>query len=141
MTNRRQINYTIDAYFFTKVLFESHTHPNEKFDHNIDVKWNIETSSLEDNSIFVALNVKTDSETCSKTPYNIDIDTSCKLTLKEEREYSKELETAMVRNAASICYGAIRERVLELTSRSIWGSAIIPPNYFNGLTPNTESDE
>lgn len=133
MTNRRQINYNIDAYFFTKVLFESHKQPNDDFEHNIDVKWNIEASSLEENSIFVSLNVKTDNEICSKTPYNIDIDTSCKLTLKDKREYSEELETAMVRNAASICYGAIRERVLELTSRSIWGSALIPPNYFNGL--------
>lgn len=135
MTDRRQIKYKIDAYFFTKVLFESHKEPNDNFDHNIDVTWEIEASSLEDQTIFVTLSVKTDADTCDKTPYNIEIETTCKLTLLEKLKVEPELERAMIRNAASICYGAIRERIVELSSRSIWGSAVIPANYFNGLTP------
>lgn len=134
MKDRQKINYSINGYFFTKVLFEAHRQPNENFENEIKVDWNIEATSLENDSIVIYLNVKSDGEVCDKTPYTIDIETTCVLTLKDKEEYTKELEAGLVRNAASICYGAIREKILSLSSRSVWGPAVIPPNYFIGLT-------
>lgn len=44
-------------------------------------------------------------------------------------------------NSAAILYTAIRDQVMTLSSRSIYGRVIIPPHYFNKDSFITESNE
>lgn len=68
--------------------------------------------------------------------YTFSLEAFARIRYVPDAKLPPELETQekmLVINAASILYGAFRERLNLLTSSMVWGQAILPPAQFNTL--------
>jgi preprotein translocase subunit SecB len=92
----------------------------------------------ESNVFHVRLGIIVNNESGKIAPYKIDMMAVGIFEVAETVDAAIRADLAMV-NGASIIYGAIRETVVNLTSRSVAGTSILPTMDFRDHSKNPQN--
>ncbi len=88
------------------------------------------------NSMLVSVVLKIPNEEGTKAPYSVKIAVTGIFTWLDEATSEAERRDLTVVNGASILYGSIREMLLNVTSRSISGTMLLPSFNFLDHKPS-----
>lgn len=89
-------------------------------------------------SRLVSVQIRLNNCSGKKTPYKIDIKVSGIFRWLLKSTSPVERKNLVVVNGATILYGAIREMVLSITSRSVAGALTLPSFNFADAAPSTK---
>lgn len=96
--------------------------------------------NLTENSLLVGVAITITNENGKKAPYSIHVGAKGFFDWVGEKKDTKEMHDLIVVNGASILYGAIREMVSNVTSRSIAGPCLLPSLSFMNSKPSLRDD-